>query len=215
MKLLTATLCLLLAAPLAAQAAPASDIGTEIARDLGEARKEMRADLAKARQDLQAGNLQLDNSLRFAGRGKDKSAKKLPGAEITPQGDLLIDGKVQPVDAAQRGQLLAYRQQVVGIAVSGIEIGQRGAEAALDAVDGSWAGLLFNAMTGRLERRIKRVVKQEIQPAVLAICAQLPGLMASQQQLASSVPEFRPYANLEQGDVRNCEDEVRSEFASL
>lgn len=215
MKILSTTLCLLLTLPLAAQARPASsDIGTGISEDLDQARKEMRADLAQARKELQTENLRLDNNLRFAGQGKDK-ATELPPAEITPQGNLLIGGEIQQIDARQRQQLLAYRQQVVAVALSGIDIGQRGAEVAIDAVDGSWVGLLFGAMTGRLERRIERVVKEQVQPAVLAICAQLPTLMASQQELAASLPEFRPYANLEQDDVDNCEDEVRSEFASL
>jgi hypothetical protein len=215
MKILSTTaLCLLLSLPLAAQARPASsDIGTGISEDLDQARKEMRADLAQARKELQTGNLQLDGSLRFAGHHEGKS-DSLPQAEITPQGDLLIGGKAQRIDAGQRRQLLAYRQQVVGIALSGIEVGQRGAEAALEAVDGSWVGLLFNAMTGRLERRIERVVKEQVQPAVLAICTQLPAVMASQQRLASSLPEFRPYANLEPRDIEDCEDEVRNEFAS-
>ena len=42
----------------------------------------------------------------------------LPRAEITPDGDFLIDGKAQPVDAGQRRQLLTYRGQVVGIALA-------------------------------------------------------------------------------------------------
>lgn len=52
-------------------------------------------------------------------------------------------------------------------------------------------------------------------PAELAICTQSPALMASQQRLASSLPGFRPYPNLEPGDIEDCEDDVRNEFASL
>ena len=77
------------------------------------------------------------------------------------------------------------------------------------------APLLISAMTGGLERKIERVVTEQVQPAVLAICTRLPGVMASQQRLASSLPAFQPYANLEQSDIDNCEDEIRSEFASL
>ena len=218
MKILApVTLSLFLSLPMAAQAAPASeDIGKEISREMADARVEMRAEMAKAREELKTENLELGNSFRFS----DDSARKdrtadLPDAEITPQGDLLIEGKEQQINPEQRRQLLAYRNQVIEIALSGIDIGERGAEVALDMVDSSWVGLLFNAMTGRLERRIKRVVEEQVQPAVLAICARLPDVMAAQQRLASNLPAFQPYANLEQADVDSCESDVRSEFASL
>jgi hypothetical protein len=80
--------------------------------------------------------------------------------------------------------------------------------------NGSWVGLLFSAMTGSLERRVERVVKQEIEPGVRGICRQLPAMMASQQRLSASLPQFRPYATLEADDVANCENEIRNEFAS-
>lgn len=214
------TLLLALALPLAAQAAPpGGDIGKEVSQDLADARVEVRTEMAKAREELRTGNLELDHSLRFTGKDARRKAGNghgnLPPAAITPQGDLLVDGAAVEIDATQRRQLLAYREQVVAIALSGIDAGERSAEVALDMVDGSWVGLLFSAMTGRLERRVERIVKEQVQPAVLAICARLPEVMASQQRLASSLPAFQPYANLEQADIDNCERDVRSEFASL
>lgn len=216
----TTTLALLLTLPFAAQATPpGSDIGKEISQELADARIEMRAEMAKAREELRTGNLELDHSMRFSGSDRKHQDKDLhhdlPPAEITPQGDLLVDGKAVAIDAGQRKQLLAYRQQVIAIALSGIDVGERSAEAALEMVDSSWVALLFNAMTGRLERKVERMVKEHVQPAVLAICARLPDVMASQQRLASQLPAFQPYANLEQADIDGCEDEIRSEFASL
>lgn len=213
-----AALALLL--PLAAQAQPprSADTGitAEIRRELGDARKEVRAELAKAKQDLDTGDLQLQDSLQF---GKQPKAKRRDAgqvaAAITPQGDLLIDGKAQEIDASQRRQLLAYRGLVVEIAKAGIDIGQTSAEAALDAVDGSWVSLMFGAMTGSLERRIERTVREQVEPGVRGICRMLPRVMDSQQRLAASLPQFRPYANLERDDVADCEDSVRREFASL
>ena len=210
--LATTALCLCLAIPLVVQAAPADqDVGSEVQQELADARIEMRAEMARAREELQTENLELGNSLRFAGHG---DSKELPTAEITPEGDFLIDGVAQPIDSDQRRQLLAYRGQVIGIALSGIEIGEKSAEAALAAVEGSWPGLLFSAMTGGLERRIERVVRQQVGPAVSAICRRLPALMRSQQRLVSTLPRFKPYATLEADDVADCEDEVRHEFAS-
>jgi hypothetical protein len=211
----TTALCVCLALPLAAQARPSSsDDWTGIHQDLADARNEMHADLAESRRELETGNLQLNDNFVFSRHGHHDKSRSAVRAEITPAGDLLIDGKAQEIDAGQRQQLLAYRKQVVAVALAGVETGQVAAEAALDAVDGSWIGLVFGAMTGSLERRVERVVKQQIQPTVLAICRQLPALRESQQQLASSLPKFRPYATLEPRDIDDCEDDVRDEFAS-
>jgi hypothetical protein len=206
---------LLASAPLfAAQAAdtPAGN-GFGVRHELATARKEMRIELAKAKRELDTENLSLGDSFRI---GKQNPVNdRLPRAEITPRGDFLIAGKPQAIDPGQRRQLLAYRGQVIGIAKAGIDVGQRSAEAALDAVgNGSLFGLVFGAMTGSLERRVERVVKQEIEPGVRSICRQLPALMDSQQRLASSLEQFRPYATLEADDVDDCEEQIRSEFAS-
>src|SRR5690606_6235205 len=113
------TLSLFLSLPMAAHAAPASeDIGKEISREMADARVEMRAEMAKARAELKTENLELGNSLRFSdGDGRKDRTADLPEAEITPQGDLLIEGKQQQIDADQRRQLLAYRNQVIDIAL--------------------------------------------------------------------------------------------------
>lgn len=213
-------IALLASASLSTAQAAAGDHGFhgDLRQELADARKDVRIDLARARHELDTDNLRLDHGFQF-GAHDSKSAKQakanLPPAEITPRGDLLIGGRAQPINAGQRRQLLAYRGQVIFIAKAGIDIGQRGAEVALDAVGtGSWVGLMFGAMTGSLERRVERVVKQEIEPAVRGICRQLPAVMASQQQLSASLPQFRPYATLEADDVADCEDDIRNEFAS-
>lgn len=212
-RTLPLALCLLL--PLAANAGDRkpSGIGDEIRQELADARREVHVDLAQAKRELETGNLSLGDGLSFG--DKPRRAADLPRGEITPQGDFLIDGKAQDIDVTQRRQLLTYRGLVVEIAKSGIDIGQRSAEAALDAVgNSSWVGLFFGAMTGSLERRVERMVREEVEPAVRGICRQLPAVMASQQRLASSLPQFRPYATLEQRDIDDCETDIREEFAS-
>lgn len=216
MNIQNAALALCLLSPLAVLAGePApTGINAEIRQEMSDAREEVRTELAKARQEMRTENLRIDNSLQFGDH--DEAPSDLPRAEITPQGDLLIEGEAQAIDAGQRAQLLAYRGQVVEIALTGIEAGQRTAEAALDAVgDASWVGLMFSAMTGRLERNIERTVQHHLEPAMQDICRQLPTVMASQQELASTLPQFRPYANLEPGDVEDCENLIQQEFASI
>lgn len=213
LHLLAASLALCLALPLAAQAGPGDQgMAAEMQQELAGAREEVRVELAKARKELLTGDLRLDNNLQFGRHGKRKA--DVAEATITAQGDFLVAGKAQAIDAHQRRQLLAYRQQVVGIALTGIEAGQEAADAALDAVGGNFLGILFNALSGRLEYKVERVVQQKIRPMVLSICRELPALMASQQQLADGVPAFRPYATLEQRDIDQCESDMRREFAS-
>jgi hypothetical protein len=217
MNIHKAALALCLLSPLAVQAGEPESTGINagIRQEMGEARKEVRAELAKARQEMRTENLRIDNSLQF-GDHDETASSDLPRAEITPRGDLLIEGEAQAIDAGQRAQLLAYRGQVVEIALAGIEAGERTAEAALDAVgEASWVGLMFSAMTGRLERDIERTVQHHLEPAMQDICRQLPTVMASQQALASSLPQFRPYATLEPADVEDCETTIRQEFATL
>ncbi|WP_334179861.1 hypothetical protein [Pseudoxanthomonas sp.] len=204
--------------PLAAPPASAKNtrIGNEISADLAEARDEVRAELAAARRELETDNLQLGDNLHFSKSGKrvGRDDRSLPKAEITPWGDLLIEGKPVAIDGRQRQDLLRYRHQVIDIAKAGIDIGERSAQVALDAVDRGLFSLMVGAMTGSLERRIEKTVKETVEPGVRQICRSLPALHDTQQRLSANLPEFRPYATLEADDAENCEQDLRREFAS-
>ena len=197
--------------PLAAAPAQAAPDG--IRSEMDQARREVRTEMAKARAELEAGNLSLGDGLHF-GKGDKRKGDEAPAkAEISPKGDFLVDGKTVAIDARQRQQLLDYRGQVIGIAQVGIEAGERAAMAALDATDVSLFSLIVGGFNGSLERRIERTVKTHIEPMVRQICRRLPDVMASQQRLAASLPQFRPYADLERDDVEGCEREMREELA--
>lgn len=204
-----------LLAALSPLAAHAGTVRGEVGQDLRDARAEVRADLAQERAKLENENLSLGDGLRFGKEGKADAERRrsLPEAEITPRGDLLVDGKAVAIDASQRRQLLDYRAQVIDLAKTGIDAGERAAMLAIDATDVGMFRLIVGAMTGSLERRVKTTVAREIQPAVLRICSSLPHLRESQQALAASVPEFKPYATLEEDDVEDCERDVRRDLA--
>jgi hypothetical protein len=202
---------ILVASPLAAQAT----VRDEISSDLDEARQEVRTEMAQERAKLDSDNLSLDG-LHFGKDDKRETAKRKdqPKGEITPKGDLLIDGKAVAVDAGQRKQLLDYRVQVIDIARTGIDAGEHAAMLAIEATDVSLFRLIVGGLTGSLERRVEATVQRDIQPAVLRICRQLPQLRDSQQALAVSVPEFRPYATLDEHDVEDCERDIRHDLAT-
>lgn len=200
--------------PLAAQASTSTR--TEVARDLDDARQEVRTELAQERARLDSQNLSLGDGLHFGKESRHVAAKRkaLPKGEITPRGDLLVDGKATAIDAHQRRQLLDYRTQVIDLAKTGIDAGEQAAMVAIDATDVSLFRLIAGGLTGSLEHRVEASVKQTIKPMVLQICRQLPQLRKSQQTLAASVPDFRPYATLEADDVEDCERDVGNELAA-
>ena len=215
-QLMICAVILVLALPVA-HAAGASEgtVRGELRQELAEARQEIRTDLAAARAELTSGNLDLGESLRLGGDGEEGVDAGRAKAAITPGGDLLIDGVAVDLDANQRRELIDYRGQVITIALAGMDIGEQAALAAIDSVDRGMFRLIIGAMTGSLERNLKKNLSAMIEPTVASICQALPGLYASQQRLAGSVPEFGPYATLEQDEVRNCEADVRREFAGL
>lgn len=199
-------------APLVAQA---GTVRTEVAKDLDDARQEVHTEMAQARAELETENLSLDG-LNFGEEHRDEAARRrnLPKGEITPRGDLLIEGKAVALDAGQRRQVLDYRRQVIDVARTGIDAGERAAMLAIEATDVSLFRLIAGGLTGSLERQVEATVQREIQPMVLQICHRLPRLRDSQQALAASVPEFRPYATLDSDDVENCERDIRKDLAS-
>ena len=202
---------LLALSPLAAQAG----VRTEVASDLDQARQEVHAEMAKERANLDSENLSLDG-LHFGKDDNRETAKRKsqPKGEITSKGDLLVDGKAVVVDATQRRQLLDYRTQVIGIAKTGLDAGEHAAMLAIELTNVSMFRLIVGGMTGSLERRVEASVKRDIEPAVLQICKQLPQLRDSQQALVTSVPEFRPYATLDDDDVADCESDIRNDLAT-
>lgn len=198
--------------PMSAQAAtPATR--PEVGRDIDEARREVHADMARERASLDHDNLSLGD-MHFGKDFNRPQPRDLPKGEITPAGDLLVNGKAVSIDAAQRRQLLDYRGQVIALARLGIDAGERAAMLALDATDVSLFRLIVGGISGSLERRVEATVQRELRPTVLQICHRLPRLRDAQQALATSLPAFRPYATLRDEDVAGCERDMPGELAA-
>lgn len=128
-----------------------------------------------------------------------------PKAEITPQGDFLIEGKPVALTPAQHAEMLAYRNQLVEIARQGIAIGKQGATLGMDAAGAAIAGVF----SGESEQQIRQRVEAKasgIRAAAARICDRLPDLMTSQQKLAVDVPAFKPYASLTPTKIAECRD---------
>ena len=148
--------------------------------------------IAEVREEVANENLSL-------GRGKDGE----PPAEITPAGDLLIDGQAVPLTAAQREKMLAYRTELAGVAEAGATIGLRSAGLAKDAAATAIAGALRGDDSGAIEAKIKEDAAG-IEESARALCDGLPRLYAAQQALVDAVPEFAPYAEMDEADIDDC-----------
>lgn len=169
-------------------------------------------EVRKAREKLVTENISLNSGVRFNNGNvdvySDDVSDNRPKAEITPKGDLLIAGKPVAITAKQRAMLLEHRVQIIGIAESGMDIGVQGADLAAKAMGEAFKGIL----SGKSEQEIEQSVEAEaasIKQAAAKLCARLPGLMASQQKLAASLPEFKPYAAMTQGDIDDCMKETK------
>ncbi|MBW8312837.1 MAG: YggN family protein [Rhizobium sp.] len=125
-----------------------------------------------------------------------------PKAEISPAGDLIIDGQPVPLDAAQRKLVLDYRAQLAGVAEAGAEVGLQAAGLATRALAETAKGLV-SGDTASIEERMKDQAK-DIEGTAKQLCDRLPALYASQQALRQAVPQFEPYAQMDETDVEDC-----------
>lgn len=127
----------------------------------------------------------------------------LPSAELSPQGELLIDGKKVDLTPAQRELLLAYRAQLASVAEAGADIGIQGAAVATAAMkEAAKAALEGNG--AEVEQRIKAQA-DAVKVAARALCDRLPALLEAQRAAARAVPEFAPYANMDEKDILECQ----------
>lgn len=171
--------------------------------------KTVDAALRKAREELESSNIDIsrgvdvqtnDKGRHFSIGGRVDANSK---AAITPTGDLLLEGKPANVTPAQRALLLQYRQQIISVAEAGMAVGTKGADLAGEALAQTFSGLIH----GNAEEAGKRIEAQgeKLKAEAHQICTLLPGLMQTQQQLASSLPDFKPYATMTQQDIEDCD----------
>jgi hypothetical protein len=189
--------------------------GSEAQTTIG---KVVQKEILKARKELRNGNLVISGDHNVSFRVGDRKVStghsgddSLPRAEISPKGDLLLDGKVVAVNDAQRRMLLDYREQVIGVAETGMEIGSKGADLAGTAVKEA-LGSIFGGDSDAVGKRIEAQAEALKQQAKV-ICKQLPPMLATQQALAASLPEFKPYATMTASDVEDCARDIDHEGA--
>lgn len=171
----------------------------EVANGLGEASQEMekaRQEVATARDRLARENISLNRNEK----------QNLPKAEITPAGDLLIEGKSIATTPEQKALVLAYRGELLGVIGDGMAIGMEGARVGIDAAASALKGLLAGQNGDDIGKQVGEQAKDKLKPMVAQLCTRMPGLLSAQQALAAALPEFAPYATMDQTDVDDCGD---------
>lgn len=162
---------------------------------------EIRKAMQEAKQELATKNIDVNGIHVGNKRHDDKDSR--PKAQITPQGELLIAGQQVAATPVQHALLLDYRQQIVGIAEAGMDIGTQGADLGMNAARAA----LWGALAGKSDKDIEAAIKPQtdkIQAAALKLCQRMPDLLSTQQKLAAAMPEFKPYATMQQKDVDDC-----------
>lgn len=143
--------------------------------------------------------------------GTGSTPSGLPKAEITPDGQLLLDGEPVETTPAQRAALLDYRHGIEGLALAGMAIGVQGADIAGTALTGIGQAL-FGGEEGRraYEARIEAEAAK-IKREALGLCDLLPPLYDSQQALADALPEFAPYATMTPAAADACRKDLEDD----
>lgn len=157
----------------------------------------------QAREKLATENISINGDMHISVNGHD-IGRDGDGtrAEITPRGDLLIEGNPVAIDPRQRELLLQYRQQIIDIAGAGMDIGVQGADLGMKAASEAIRGI-FSGNTDQVEQRVEAQAAR-IEAAAMQLCARLPAMLSTQQQLAASLPAFKPYATMDQADIDDC-----------
>lgn len=163
------------------------------------------AAMDKARAEMETKNIGIGGNgvhINVNGHEINTPDDKTPHAEITPQGDLLVEGKPVDITPAQRAMLLQYRGEIIGVASAGMEIGKQGVDIAGKAV-GTAIASIFNGKSDEAEREMK-AQGDRIEAAAMKLCDQMQPMLKTQQELVASLPAFKPYAKLEQSDIDDC-----------
>lgn len=198
--------------PPAPPAPPAPAAGTADAEAPGTLLgRTVKGAIDKARAELATSNISLNNEFSFHRRkgvfslpgGKSKDDTR-PLGEITPQGDLLIDGAKVGVTPEQHAMLVDYRKQIVGIAEAGMAMGVAGAELGGKALSGV-AGAIFGGKEAEREFEARMEAEgQGLEAEGRKLCERMQPLYDRQQALAASLPAFKPYATMTQAEVEDC-----------
>lgn len=130
-------------------------------------------------------------------------------ARIAADGTLYIEGESVAVSAAQKRQLARYVATVKDIERRGLELGAAAGDFAAGLVGEVFAALLTGADAEDIDRKAESR-SHAFAGEALSICRDMQQLKRIQDQLATAIAAFRPYAVIAGKDAADCKRDVIS-----
>jgi hypothetical protein len=128
-----------------------------------------------------------------------------PKAVIDADGSLVIDGKPIPITPAERSLLAQYNQSVRSVHDTGLAMGKAGIETATKA------GAAENSFAPDKADKLAEAGAGRIQDLSLGICKAQAAIKAEQDQLATQLAAFKPYAAIvSAADVADCANDAKN-----
>lgn len=184
-----------------ADGSPQTFIGKAAQRAIDEARKELASANINLNNEFDSGG---SHGRTMAKIGNKEPDDLRPDAQLTPQGELLLDGRKVETTPAQHALLVQYRQQIMNVAETGLTLGVQGADLGGKAIGAVFDGLL-SGDPSQIDARIETEA-DKLEAYAMRLCLQLPALRATQQALAAALPAFEPYATMTAQAIEDCQD---------
>ncbi|RUL79718.1 hypothetical protein [Dyella choica] len=123
-----------------------------------------------------------------------------PDAQIDADGTLLVDGKAVSVTTPQHGLLMLYVQQVMDVHQTGLAMGKVGAGMGMKSIKDS--------IDGKSKAEKNKDVEsggEQLKALGKKMCQDQADIKDVQDQLATQLPAFKPYAKIVTKSRADCE----------
>ncbi|MEW9624738.1 hypothetical protein [Rhodanobacter geophilus] len=128
-----------------------------------------------------------------------------PEADIASDGGFTVDDKPVAITPADRALLVQYNRSVRNVRKTGMAMGKAGIETAAKAIAAK-----ASSTPDRADAAAKAGAGQ-LQDLSLGICKDTAAIKAAQDQLATQLAAFKPYASIvSAASVTDCEDDAKS-----
>lgn len=127
-----------------------------------------------------------------------------PNAAITADGGFTVDGTAVAVTPAERDLLAQYNRSVHDVRETGLAMGKAGVSKAVKSV-----AAVVSPASGPADKAAEAGPDRLAQLS-LDICRHTTAIKAAQDQLATQLTAFKPYASIvSAADVARCENEAK------